>query len=219
MPEFLTLAITETVMNSGKFNVIAMEMQSHQIVPLGLQKEDIISSGGEVFWDIGFTTVTQDMPKRKYTSYNISSENSPFMITGAVTLQRNRVADLKSILEAKAINPRAFFENQKHQFAIVKVEKIEELRISEDKNKDEVKHYMTARIVGLPAHQNPLALRNKDFRWISFWNWVHRMQLNSEKKNKYMSLLNRQEKDLYLILYRHNFTSGPQHWIVGMHWL
>lgn len=217
MYEFLTLAITETTVNTGKFNVIAMETKSQQIIPFGLNKEQIISSSSETFWDIGFTTIVTQKPEREYTG----NDNSPFIIRGAVTLGANKINTLKGILDAKATSGTFFFENEKLRFCVLKVSRVENVSIHLDNNSEQknLKHYLSVNIYGMPAYKNPVSLLNKDYRWINFWNWIYSNSAYDEKKKKYIKLLNRRDKELYLILYRHNFKNGSKYWIVGMHWL
>lgn len=217
MHEFLTLAITETTVNTGKFNVIAMETKSQHIVAFGLKKENIVSPSGEIFWDIGFTTLVNERPQREYQGNN----NSPFVISGNVQLRENGISTLKSILDAKSLSGPSFFENEKLKFCVLKISKVYGIstRIDNKSESQTIKHYLSVNVSGMPVYKNSISLLNKDYRWIHFWNWIYNSSAYDEKKKKYLKLLNRKDKDLYLILYRHNFKTGSQYWIVGMHWL
>lgn len=217
LTDFLTLAITETQPQTGQFNVIAMEMRSQNIVPIHLDKEQIVSSTGEIFWDIGFVTSVNGSIQRKY----LGNDNSPFVINGSTKFGANRINTLKAIFDAKSTTPQTFFDNDKQRFCILKINKVENLAIYFDKKSEteNIKNYLSVYVGGMPAYQNPISLLNKDYRWINFWIWVCKNDAFEEKKKKYLKLLNRKDKELYLILYRHHFKTGSQHWIVGMHWL
>lgn len=218
MFEFLTLAITETTVNTGKFNVIAMETKSQNIVPFGFNKEHIISETGEVFWDIGFTTIVGERPKRKYTN----NDSSPFVLNGSAELNQNKISSLKSILDAKSASGLEFFENEKLKFCVLKVSKVENIncKIDNSGTVENIKHYLSFYVNGLSVDKSPISILNKDYRWKNYWNWIYANDNYEEKKKKYLKLLNRRDKNLYLILYRHTFKTGEtSNWIVGMHWL
>ncbi len=217
LTEFLTLAITETRPQTGEFNVIAMETRSQNIVPIHLVKEQIVSSEGDVFWDIGFVTSVSGNMQRKH----LGNDNSLFLISGSARLGANKINTFKAICDAKSTTPQTFFDNEKQRFCILKISKVEDLSIYVDKESEieNIKHYLSVYVCGMPAYQNPISLLNKDYRWINFWNWIYKNDAFDEKKKKYMKLLNRRDKELYLILYRHHFKTSNHHWIVGMHWL
>lgn len=219
MYEFLTLAITETTVNTGKFNVIAMEMKSKEIISFGLNREQIISSQGEVFWDIGFTTITDEKPRRKYINNGQPNENSQFILTGTIKLGNSKYNILKNILDAKANTSKDFFENNKLRFCVLKVDRLEDIQSIYDEKNNRLKNYLTIRAYGVPMHINPLKFTNKDYRWINYWDFIYENSNFIEKKHKYINLFNSKNKTLYLIIYRHKFKDKDTNWIVGMHWL
>ena len=218
MYQFLTLAITETFVHTGEFNVIAMGMKSQTIIPISLTKEQIVSETGEIFWDIGFVTNVDKIPERKVDKYNNSNENHPYIVTGSVNLGDNKSHMLKAILDAKSKSCNDFFSNEKHRFCIVKSNKLEDMSIYNKQGDKELRHYIKVRVGRLPAYENPKNIRIKDYRWINFWNWIYKNQIYEEKKKKYLKLFNKKEKELFLILYRHKFQENSQYWVVGLHW-
>lgn len=210
--DFLSLAITETQPNTGKFNVIAMETRSQNIIPFNLVKEQIVSKKGEISWDIGFITSVYGNITEYKSNYNIT-----YLIDGETKLGENKINSIRNILEAKSINPANFFENEKQRYSIIKINKVHDLYIKKDA--DNIKHYLSVYIMGTPAYKNPLPLLIKDYRWINFWNWVCKEDIFIEKRKKYINLFNRKDKSLYLILYRHYYENKSLFWIAGMHWL
>lgn len=214
--DFLTLAISETNPLTKEFNVIAMEMKGQEIVPIELDKEEIVSNTGEIFWDIGFVTAVDGQIQRKY-----SNSSGPFVVSGSTRLKDNNIKRLKSILEAKSTFPQSFFENERIKFAILKINKVDSIYMNSERNGEAEmnKHFLSVYVSGMPLYKNPINLRSKDYRWINYWNWICKNDGYDEKKKKYIRLFNQKEKNLYLILYRHNFKTESHYWIAGMHWL
>ena len=215
MYEFLTLAITETDPIQDEFSVIAMEVKAKQLTKFDLRKMDIVSNQGEIFWDIGFTTFAKEIV---YPSFG----NNYKQTVAGVSLGENRLSELKNILEAKSTDPKSFFDNEKVQFTIVKVSKIEDMtKYLNTKKCSEgiLQFYLKVYIKGLPDYQNSISILNKDYRWKKYWNHICNKNIYEEKKSQYLSLLNRKNKSIYLILYRQQFKENTWFWISGIHWL
>lgn len=217
MTDFITLAITEVKPQANDFNVIAMETKSQTIVPIHLLREQIITSSGDIYWDIGFLTSVNGSIQRK----SIGNDNSLFIVNGSSKLGENKTNSLKTVFEAKSNTPQTFFDNEKQRFCILKISKVDNISTmtGKESDTDKIRHYLSVYVNGLPAYKNPISILNKDYRWINFWNWVCKNDAFNEKKKQYLQLLNRKDKDLYLIIYRHQFRAGSRYWIVGMHWL
>lgn len=216
MHEFLTLAITETDPVKKDFSVVAMEIKSKNITSFNLKKADIVSLQGEIFWDIGFTTLVKDV-------INPSSENRYRRTVAGVQLGQNKMHELKKILEAKSTNPKDFFENQNRDYGIVKVSKIQDIENRSDNinYKEEVqKHDLVVYISGMPDHLSPHRLLNKDYRWVKYWNYILNSNNYETKKKQYLKILNSKNKTMFLILHRRKFKNGSTNfWIAGIHWL
>lgn len=211
MYEFLTLAIREKNPRKPQddFEVVVMDMKSKKILGFTLDKNEIISQTGEIFWDIGVITKVKDVDKK------FDGRLVPSGYVG-----RKDASDmLKTILEAKSTNPSHFFSNRNVDYAIVRVSNVQDITV--EKNKDDVvQSRMTVSINGFPPSHKPENLLNKDFRWIKYWTHIYNVDEVENKKLQYLKLLNKKSKTLYLLLYRHTFTNGHKgHWVAGMHWL
>lgn len=214
--EFITLSITETIPGTGEFSVIAMEIRSQNIISLNLREEEIISKQGDIIWDIGFITHVKEIRKN-----SISYANPTYTATGT-SIGANKIASLKSILEAKSNSPQDFFNNEKIQYAIIKTSNVHDISVYVDKqnyNEKVLKYYLSATISNISAVKNPICFLNKDYRWINFWGYMYKSLKFDKKKQEYLKLFNRREKTLYLILHRYHFKNNSSYWISGMHWL
>lgn len=209
MYEFLTLAISEIKPKTDNIGVAVMDMQTKKFHIFFLDKKDIISQTGEIFWDIGFIT----------TMKNVTAYNGRLVPSGFVCIKDAR-RNLKTILEAKSLNPERFFSNDKETFAIVRVSAVKNITVK--KNDDDIiQSRMEININGLPlsVEVNRWFL-NKDLRWIKYWSHIYDTDKLQDKRSHYIKLLNKKNKTLYLLLYRHTFVGGSKnHWIAGMHWL
>ena len=211
MYEFLTLAIREKDPQKkyDDFGVVVMDMQTKKIHSFTLDRNEIISQTGEIFWDIGFITKVKDVNKR---------EDGKLIPSGFVE-KKDATSTLKNILELKSTNPEHFFSNRNVEFAIVRVSNVSDITVEKNKY-DVIQSRITVNINGLPPSRKLEPLLNKDFRWIKFWSHIYEIDEIDEKKSLYIKLLNKKSKTLYLLLYRHTFPTGRKHhWIAGMHWL
>lgn len=211
MNEFLTLAIREKDPKKPQddFGVVVMDMKSKMIHSFALEKNEIISPSGEIFWDIGFITKVKDVSKKA---------DGKLVPSGFVEMKDAR-GSLKTILESKSTTPERFFSNPNVDYAIVRVSSVKDITVEED-NYGTMKSRLTVSINGLPPSRKLDPLLNKDFRWIKYWSRIYKMDAVSEKKGQYIKLLNKKSKTLYLLLYRHTFRTGKKlYWIAGMHWL
>ena len=211
MYEFLTLAIREKNPRKPQddFEVVVMDMKSKKILGFTLEKNEIISQTGEIFWDIGVITTVKDVDKK-----------SDGRLVPSGYLGKKDASDmLKTILEAKSANPSHFFSNRNVDYGIVRVSNVQDITVEKNKE-DIVQSRMTVSINGFPPSHKPENLLNKDFRWIKYWTHIYNIDEVEDKKQQYLKLLNKKSKTLYLLLYRHTFTNGHKgHWVAGMHWL
>ena len=210
MYEFLTLAIREKDPSKPQddFGVVVMDMQSKRIHSFTLEKNEIVSPSGEIFWDIGFITRVKDVDKKA---------DGKLVPSGYVD-KKDATSTLKTILELKSKNPEQFFRNWNIDYAIVRVSKVSDITVEEKDGK--IQSRITVTLNGLPASYRLDPLLNKDFRWIKYWTHIYNIDAVEDKKQQYLKLLNKKSKTLYLLLYRHTFYSGKKlHWIAGMHWL
>ena len=208
MYKYLTLAIREVRPNVNEFAVVIMEMHSGEFRSFFFEKDEIISTEGEVFWDIGFVTTMKDPPPDK------DSRSKP---TGFMNIEDAR-SSLKSILDSKTAYAGAFFANENIEYTIVKAKNVSDITVAEKDGK--IQSRMKVAIEGgfLPPQQQWLL--NKDYRWIEYWKHIYEKDTVVEKKKQYIQLFNQHSKTLYLLLYRHTFRDGnKQLWIAGMHWL
>lgn len=214
MYELITLAITETFPNTDEFSVVAYDVKSKNILSFDLVRDQIVSTNGEVMWDIGFTTFVDEIRIRE------SKYGNEMYEAFKVKLANNSIDLLKKILEAKVLNGDKFFVNTKERYAIVKVNEVEDISIdkkTESKGGQINKYRIKANITCLKEAKEFL---NKDYRWVHYWNWIIKNSEFENKRKKYLDLLNRKDKELYFILYRHKFQgNSSRYWISGMHWL
>ena len=211
MYEFLTLAIREKDPKKphDNFGVVVMDMNTKKIHSFALEKNEILSKSGDVFWDIGFITKVKDVSQKS---------DGKLVPSGFVAIKDAR-SSLKTILESKSINPEHFFSNRNVDYAIVRVSNVKDITVEED-DYGTMKSRLTVSINGLPPSKKVDPLLNKDFRWIKYWSRIYKMDAVAEKKGQYIKLLNKKSKTLYLLLYRHTFSTGKKlYWIAGMHWL
>lgn len=208
---FLTLAISET--RENEFSVIAMNMEDQSIIPLKLSRNEIMNDDGEVFWDIGMETSVSKISL--INDGRTNEQNKTYHPTGCKLISGLN-PDLKSILEDNLSDSSTYLKRIGETFAILKVKKIEDIITGTDKRGKK-----TTRLVVTFA-DNPKGdskeLLNKDNRWRSFWLRVPEAKMD-EQKVRYLKLLNKRGKNVYVIMYRHYYKFGPIYWIVGMHWL
>ena len=211
----LSLAISETRPGVGEFNVIALEMSKFDIIPISLRKENIITSSGEIVWDLGRVTIAEDI------------ERDPFSLGKNTVYKANdchlsdEAVNLRSLLdEYSTVDIEDYFGNSAERFAIVKVRVVDKILLSPDKTS----FFKSRLVVYIQGIAEPKNLLNKDYRWVNYWHW-QTQQKNSDQIRtdmlRYANLLNRNDKKLYLILYKHHFEKDNRHeiWIAGMHWL
>ena len=211
--DFLALSISEKQPGTGKFNVIAMDTFRYRLYPIRLKKNEIISSDGRIIWDVGRITTAE--------SVEMESESTTDSRNFECVVKNCRLSDepvnLKRILEENSTDYQDFLNSPNMRFAIVKAREVLSIQL-EKRTEDE---RPTCRIrVSFGSYNDKLL--NKDYRWVNYWLWQYdhcsEAQLE-ENCSRYLQLLNRRGKTLYLILYRHYFKNGPQKWIAGMHWL
>ena len=210
MYEFLTLAIREKDPKKPRddFGVVVMDMRTKKIHSLSLEKTDIVSPSGEIFWDIGFITVVKD----------VSQQVDGRLVPSGFMSIKDATGILKNILELKSKNPEHFFSNLSVDYAIVRVSEVKDITVDE-KFDGTMQSRMLVTING-SAWRKLDPLLNKDFRWIKYWTHIYKTGTVEEKKQQYIKLLNKKSKVLYLLLYRHTFPNGHKNfWIAGMHWL
>ena len=210
MYEFLTLAIREKDPSKphDDFGVVVMDMESKKIYSFTLEKNEIVSPSGEIFWDIWFITRVKD----------VNRKSDGKLIPSGYIDKKDATCILKNILELKSKNPERFFQNMNIDYAIVRVSNVSDITVCENDGK--MQSRITVTINGLPASYRLNPLLNKDFRWIKYWSYIYEIDRVEEKKQQYIKLLNKKSKALYLLLYRHTFPDGKKnHWIAGMHWL
>lgn len=205
--KLLTLAITETKPRTGEFHVIALEMDSKTIIAINLQKEEIVSKSGVIYWDIGYITIVEDCrlisPGQKNKVYKSSGTQ----------LGENYLKNLSGLLDSMSKSGPEFFQNTNKTFAVVKVKNLR--NITNEITQDVFKSRISVEIAGVDKVQT---LLNKDYRWLKYWQWVLKNGSYKKKIEGYLRLANNSDKTIYLILYRFTFPNNQNHWIVGVHW-
>lgn len=211
MYEFLTLAITETVPNTGEFTIIAMDLKSRNMGCFALSREQIISSKGDVYWDIGYKTLVGDLVETNDYYGNVTC-------TCRALKTAEKVNNFKKHLEGVSSGETDFFTNCKRKFTVIKVGGLTDITVKNDDNN--TKHYVEVYNQGLSSYNKKTRILNKDYRWINYWNFAIKSGLFNEKKDRYLKLLNEQGKDVYFVLYKRCFSNGKNfYWIAGVHWL
>ena len=208
--EYLTLAITETTPGAGKYNVIAMNCRTREIIALELEHDEIITAQGFIIWDIGKITAVRSLD-RLWRSTN--PRNELYKPSGC-NLIEDKVL-LKDVLEDSLTSPTDFFDGVGPSFTVFKVRKVNEIIVGQEINNN-FKCRVTLSLYD--DNQNERKLLNKDYRWVNYWYHVNAKDLK-QAQNRYVKLLNKKGKNLYIIVYRHFFKAGPNSWIAGMHWL
>lgn len=217
MNRYLSLALSETTPGTGKFNLIAMDMDRYELVPLSLQKSEIITPGGEIFWDLGRMTAVGKSDKcteKRTDPRNVSVKPQEcHLLPDSV--------NLRGLLEENLSDATQFFmdHSPENRFAIVKASKVVEIRSGHSKYDGTLKCRMKLQLKGLNETSQ---LLNKDYRWVKYWQWHDEngtLENQEEISSRYCRLLNDGKKNVYLILYRHFFTKGDMVWIAGIHWL
>lgn len=212
MNSFLTLAVAQEDPAKNNYFVIAMDMNNKNIYKFNLDKKEIISNKGEVYWDIGFITTVENI--------EVDRINKNIRVGKFLNIT-NKIGNLKSILDAKAANPQEFFLKENIEFGVAKVKKILDLEMGIDyENNNVFKSSMKLKIMYMPVGYDENILLNHDYRWIKYWERTYNKSDFIDKKNKYIKMLNNPNKSLYLVLFRMKFSdSKTNKWIVGMHWV
>ncbi len=213
---FLSLAMTETKPGTGDFNVIAMDMHSYKLIPIKLSKNEIITPGGQVIWDVGRITVVDRV--QRYVNYETDPRNVVYVASNCRLSEEG--VNLKRILEENISSADVFYSSPSGRFAIVKVNDVSQLLVERRSIEAMPQCKMTVSISG--SKRAYKTLLNKDYRWVNYWLWKYDQENNGGLEadyNRYVQILNRRGKTLYLILYRHYFRQDNRIWIAGMHWL
>lgn len=210
--ELITLGIAETYPNTDQFTVLAITTDKNNIVSLDLNKDDIITETGKVFWDIAFSTYVDDLEKHTGTYDNVS------YIPHGVRSGENRQLILKKTLDSLSENIDVFAENTKCRYAVAKATSISDIILKIDRDGIN-RHRIATTIKKWPVHLVQDSILIKDYRWINYWNWAFENGVFEEKKKKYIDLYNRKDKTLYYILYRRFYSNKNRYWVSGMHWL
>lgn len=211
--KFLTLAISEGNPLKKDFYVRTYDLKSKNFVTLKLEKNEIILKSGEILWDIGYITYVDEI-----TDSNIKY-NKVYEKPQNPKLGDNKLGNLKGFLEVKSQEINEFLNNERKNYSILKINELMDIEVIDYGNKC----YLN--IIGAHVSNNggKLKVLNKDYRWVNYWTWVYNKGYLDDRKNKYLQLLNKKERDLYALLYRHTFVrnniQSRNFWIAGIHWL
>lgn len=209
MDSFLTLAMSEAKPGQGEFTVVAGKENSGILAPIYLEKSEITSCDGSIYWDIGSVTRADVV---KYIPKNTDTKNVGYKANHPEVIKKYDEYELKNFLLDRVGSYESFKSNQA-RFIIVKVKEVKNFNVAV------INGTLKCRMdVVLTGSNDSVSLLNKDYRWVTYWQHVS----DEEKEvcvNRYMTLLNRTDKTLFLILYKHYYSNGPAHWIAGMHLL
>ena len=211
--DFLTLSMTEKQPGAESFNVIAIEVSSYQLHPIRLGKNEIISEDGKIIWDIGRITTAETA---YLDSEHVSDPRNAECLVTNCSLSDQKVK-LKRILDDNITPISQFIDYPDIRFAIVKASDV--LDIILEKSDEDPRPKCRLQV---SFGNSSYTLLNKDYRWVNYWVWQYAQndeERLEENKRRYLQLLNRRGKSLYLILYRHYYQTHPAVWIAGMHWL
>lgn len=211
----LSLALSETRPRLGEFNVIALEMSKFNIIPIKLKKTEIVTPSGDIVWDLGRITVAEEIERDPF----ILGKNTVY-ITNDCRLS-NETVNLPSILnEYSTVDVEDFFKKKTERFAIVKVKEVSNIQLKTD----DISNVKSKLDIYIQGADRSITLLNKDYRWVQYWQWQVQQKSTDHIRidmQRYANLLNRKDKKLYLILYKHYFEKDNtiETWIAGMHWL
>ena len=211
--KFLALSISEKQPESERFNVIAMETSEYQMYPIRLEKNDIIDRDGIIIWDLGRITSAESVVR--YNEPGQDPRNTEFLATNCCLTDEK--VFLKRMLEENLTDITEFYNSPGMRFAIVKARGVLDIQLQ--------KTGSNARPIcrmQVSCGESSYPLLNKDYRWVNYWLWKYAQESEEQledDRNRYLQLLNRRDKSLYLILYRHFYAERSEVWIAGMHWL
>lgn len=213
MIEVLTLAMAESI--PGSFQVIVLKKKPTEIISIRLDKEDIISESGTPFWDIGYVTEVE------YLNRNLtSSRNITYNVSGRIRMKSDsKIGNFRSYFNNRSRGAEEFFNNSDSTYGIARVEQIVSLSETinhSDRIKDAFRMELVVQDVPIFRTKNIL---NKDYRWKKYWQKMYDTHHLEETKERYIKLFNEAERDLYIILYRHQYDDRSRIWIAGIHWL
>ncbi len=209
--DVITLAITETKPNSNQFNIVAYRKDSNSLEMFDLKEDQIISESKEIMWDIAFSSRLSDTP----TPYRDNRGNVEYTIKNNAKLGVNVSHDLKYMLESFSKNAHNFFSDQNIKFCVLKVSEVKNISITTESDGNN-KHYLE---VCSDSFIRSRKILIKDLRWKKYWDEMYKNDKYEEVSFKYLDILNKKDKDLYLILYRRTFSNSSFYWITGVHLL
>lgn len=202
MDRLLTVGISETYGN--KFKIIAIhqdEKFNSRFISLDVNK---FHKDGNPTWDnLAFTEVDELIDK--------SGNGEICQIKGDEKIvDRVSKDDLKKIFLKHKESWKSFNRNKDKRYTVIKVDYIDNI-FYDSKKKN---HRMNIVSNGEEIKD----LLNKDYRWIQYWN--HYIDKYEEKSKYYKDYLNKTDKEIYLVIYKHKFKHGGYgRWIVGLHCL
>jgi hypothetical protein len=208
MPNLLTLAMSETKPNTGEFKVVTYSLDENKFYSMEISTRDFKTPEGKIIWDIGAVTFAEKLELE--SGYQ---GNTKYKASGRIEFVKHYTRrELVDFFEKKKMFLSEFYSNKDKDYGIIKVDELD--KIHKPEIEPVFKNY-----IEFTAQGSEKKCLNKDFRWVNYWKSASRTGKLDDKIKYFEDLFNRQDKKIYLILYRHMFTNGPQRWIVGFHWL
>lgn len=199
MDKLLTIGISETF--EDKFKIIAIHNRQ-RFVSLDVSE---FYDGKDFLWDNLACTEVEKLVE-PLDSREICSVEGRAKIIGRLSK-----IELKNLFSKLKINWNRFKQSDR-TYAVIKVDYVDDISYDYNKNKHRISF-----VCGGKEIKN---LLNKDYRWIQYWNHYLDLGRYEEKSKYYKNYLNRLDKEVYVVMYRHRFMDGKTlDWIVGLHCL
>lgn len=209
MPNLLTLAISESKPEKGEYKIVAMDIEDNKFYSMDLKMDEFFKNN-QILWDLGAVTYVE--------SLNIVSDYKNNLLhrpEGSIKFKRYYSRqELKDYFDRNLINLDKFYHSQDIAYGIVRIDYLDE--ILEPSNNEVFKQYINITAQG---YEKKWVLI-KDYRWLHYWRHIYEQNRVKEKIKYFKGLIKENTNhNVYLIMYRHNFSNSPGRWIVGFHWL
>lgn len=205
MYRLLTLAIAETKIDKDEFKVVTYDLDARRIISLDLSEKEIRPLDGKVNWDLFAITEVENI-----TDTNDSDIYIPGGVKGVKDYYGKE--DMKRFFRRNKMSIKDF-STSNINYGIGMIELVKDISF---KSNDGI---IEKTYIKLNADEYPGKLLIKDEKWLSYWKTVKEEE-NLDKKELWIKYLNDINKQIYVVLYRRNFSGGGSSWwIAGFHCL
>jgi hypothetical protein len=194
----LTLSISQTY--GDQYKVVSYNLDTNKFAALEIRRSELRKRNEENNWEnnwdiFGVTQVEQLVLSKDELFKPIGTPKLVEYYTRQQAIQ---------FFEENKMSAKRFLAGTM-DYAIIKVDKVTKI--------NDQKLYFVSDF-------NNYILKNKDYRWMNYWEHVCQDQMD-QKVKKWIDFINKENNHIYLVLYHRKKFNNPStnKWIVGFHCL